>query len=172
MTVPVVVKFATRLVRGVPNGRVTAMVLDASFTVPGEPGKPTKENAVMGLAKFEATVTFTVYLDVGESATVTVYTTGPVKLFAVDPLVCATVPTDTPVPVVVYVATNAVKSVPYGMLTAMVWFDSLIVPATPLSVYAVINGALFQLPPPATPPPLPPQPGRIIKTLIMNISTR
>gem|GEM_PF-3608673 len=85
-----------------------------------------------------AAVTVTVYVAVVLSAAVTVYTTGLVKSFDVVPLVCATAPTLTPVPVVVNVATRAVTFVPFGMITDRVFADSFIVPATPASEYAVM----------------------------------
>ena len=85
------------------------------------------------MAGFRALVTVTVYAAVVLSVAVTVYTTGLVKLFAVVLLVWSVVPTFTLAPVVVNVATRAVTFVPNGMVTAMVFAVSLIVPATPLS---------------------------------------
>jgi hypothetical protein len=88
----------------------------------------------MAFAELRATVTVTVYVAVVLSAAVTVYATGLVKSFGVVPLVCArVVPAVTLAPVVVDVATNAVTSVPYGMVTAIVFAVSSIVPVAPLS---------------------------------------
>jgi hypothetical protein len=170
--VPVVVKFATRVVTSVPNGRLTAMVLAGSLIVPGNPGSPANEYEVMVLAKLGATVTITVYVPVGWSAADTVYVTGLAKLFGVVPLVCATEPTCTPVELVTNDATNVVTSVPYGMITDIVLAGSFTVPATPASEYAVMTGVLFQLPPPKKPPDPPPHPGSIINTPRININVR
>jgi hypothetical protein len=50
----------------------------------------------------------------------------------VETLVCTVVPTLTLVPVVMKVATRAVKFVPDGTVTAMVFAVSLIIPAAPV----------------------------------------
>ena len=63
--------------------------------------------------------------------------TGLLKLLAVVPLVCVTAPTLTDAPVVVKVATRAVRSVPNGTVTAIVLPLSLTVPL-PSMVKAVI----------------------------------
>src|SRR5512143_3624989 len=80
-----------------------------------------KENAVIAFAELTATCTVTVYDVVELSAAVTVYTTGPVKLFGVTPLVWSTPLTCTFVPLKVKVATRVVTSVPEGTVTAMVF---------------------------------------------------
>ena len=89
------------------------------------------------LALAEATVTVTVYVAVELSAAVTVYATGVVKLFCVVPLVCATVPTFTPEPVVENVAGRFVRIVPFGTVTVMLFgvAVSFIFPVTPASEY-------------------------------------
>jgi hypothetical protein len=134
----VVVYVATWDVTDVPYGKATVIVFAGSFTVPATPAS---EYAVMALAEFRAKVTVTVYVAVEPSADFTVYTTGVVKLFAgAAPLVCVVEPTVTTVPVVVYVATNAVTFVPNGMVTAIVFAGSFIVPETPTSEYAVMTG--------------------------------
>src|SRR6185369_3928989 len=89
------------------------------------------------------------------SAAVTVYFTGAVKLFAVVPLVCTTVPTVTPDPLVVNVAVWAVTFVPLGMVTAIVLADSSTVPVDPatekeVTAFPELGAALSFPPHPAT----------------------
>ena len=52
------------------------------------------------------------------------------KLLAVTPLTCRAAPTLTEAPVVVKVATRAVRLVPAGTVRAIVWAASLTVPTT------------------------------------------
>jgi hypothetical protein len=105
------------------------MVLASSLIVPAAPVNPANENAVMALAELGATFTVTVYVAVEPSAAVTVYAFGVAKLFVgAAPLVCAVVPTFTPVPVVVKFAVRAVTSVPDGRVTDIVFASSFTVP--------------------------------------------
>src|SRR6185369_14294961 len=110
----------------------------------------------MALAEIEATVTVTVYVVVVLSPADTVYVTGVVKLLGVVPLVWSAAPTFTFAPVVVNVAINAVTSVLFGMLTAIVFAVSSMTPVAPASEKAVTAlaefGATLSLLP--LPPPL------------------
>ena len=139
---PVCVMVGTRAVTSVPNGTVRAIVLLASFTVPVT-GRvnPLKLKAVIAFAGLANTVTVTVYFCVELSAAVTVYSTGFVKSHATPVL------GDTLAPVCVIVGTNAVTSVAYGTVKAIVLLASFTVPVTgkvnPLKLKAVIAFAGF-----------------------------
>ena len=71
-----------------------------------------RENEVIAFAELEATDNVTIYVAVEPSAAVTKYFTADLKLFEVFPLICVVVSTLTLAPVVVNVATKAVRSVP------------------------------------------------------------
>src|SRR4051812_28728415 len=82
----------------------------------------------MSFAVFVATVTVTVYVWIDASPAVTVYVTGLVKSFGVEPLTCAVPPTSTLAPVVAKFATSALTLVPNG--TVAVIEDPVIVAVT------------------------------------------
>ena len=118
---------ATKAVTSVPEGTVSATVLDDSVIVPVAAGLA-KLKLVKAFAGLAPMVTVTTYACVLPSAATTVYVTGLVKLFGVVPLVCTTVPTLTEAPVEINVAFKAITFVPEGTDTATVFEESVIVP--------------------------------------------